>query len=337
MPRALIIGGTGAIGRATAQRLLAAGWHVDVTGRDASHMPSELVDAGGRFISAERHHAHELAVAYGAGADLLVDCICFSAADAALTLPMVRDATSTVMISSKAVYVDADGSHSNSTRPPRFDGPVKESQPTLAPGTMDYHAPGGYGPNKVAAEHVLLESGAPVSVLRPSKVHGVGASPPREWHFVKRVLDGRRDVVLAGHGEGTDHPSAAVNIASLIETCAAQPGRRVLNSADPDAPTGLEISRTIANHFDHEWREVLLDDDAPSGLGWHPWDRRPPVVLDVTAARALGWQPVGDYAETVRRELEWLTPRRAQIDDGYFDGRFDYAAEDAWIAQQRHR
>jgi NAD(P)-dependent dehydrogenase (short-subunit alcohol dehydrogenase family) len=34
MPRALILGGTGAIGRATARRLLTAGWRVDLTGRN---------------------------------------------------------------------------------------------------------------------------------------------------------------------------------------------------------------------------------------------------------------------------------------------------------------
>jgi NAD(P)-dependent dehydrogenase (short-subunit alcohol dehydrogenase family) len=34
MPRALILGGTGAIGRATARRLLTADWRVDLTGRN---------------------------------------------------------------------------------------------------------------------------------------------------------------------------------------------------------------------------------------------------------------------------------------------------------------
>jgi nucleoside-diphosphate-sugar epimerase len=295
-------------------------------------MPPEVTAAGGRFLWADRHDGPSLAAAYGAGADLLVDCICYSAADATLALPFFLDATSSVMISSKAVYVDADGNHSNSEVPPHFDGRVRESQPTLPPGSMDYDSREGYGPNKVAAELVLLGSGAPVSVLRPSKVHGLHASPPREWHFVKRVLDDRRVVVLAGRGEGVDHTSAAVNIASLIDVCAQQPGCRVLNSADPDAPSGLEIARSVARHFDHKWREVLLDDSAPHGLGWHPWDRRPPVVLDISAARALGWQPVGDYAATVAIELDWLASGRAAFEEGFFERSFDYAREDEWIA-----
>ncbi|ANZ39177.1 hypothetical protein BBK82_26985 [Lentzea guizhouensis] len=38
-----------------------------------------------------------------------------------------------------------------------------------APGSMDFDSPKGYGANKVAAEHTLLDSGLPVTVLRPSK------------------------------------------------------------------------------------------------------------------------------------------------------------------------
>src|SRR5262245_27346343 len=137
MPRALILGGTGMIGRATARRLLAAGWEVDVTGRDPAHMPPEIATAGARFVAADRADESELLAALGGGADLLVDCICFTAADAARLLPLARNASSTAMISSKAVYVDAAGNHSNSVEPPRFDGPIRESQPTLPPGGGD--------------------------------------------------------------------------------------------------------------------------------------------------------------------------------------------------------
>ena len=62
----------------------------------------------------------------------------------------------------------------------------------MKPGDMPYNSPQGYGANKVAAEQVLLDSGMPVTVLRPSKVHGEGAAPPREWYFVKRDADGHQ-------------------------------------------------------------------------------------------------------------------------------------------------
>jgi nucleoside-diphosphate-sugar epimerase len=333
MPRALVLGGTGQIGRAIAHRLLAAGWDVDLAGRNPAKMPADLTDA--RFVAADRHDARQLEAAFGAGADLLVDCICYTAADAELVVPLARDAGSTVMISSKAVYVDAAGNHSNSDAAPRFDGPIRETQPTMAPGAGDYETREGYGANKVAAERVLLESGAPVTVLRPSKVHGVGAERPREWVFVKRVRDRRPAVFLARRGEGVDHTTAAANIAALVELAAAKAGARILNSADPDAPSGLEIARTVAGLLEHEWEEVLLDCD---GLGAHPWDAEHPIVLDTTAAVELGYVPAGDYEATVADEVEWLvdSARRGglRIDDEFFERFLDYEAEDRYLAER---
>jgi nucleoside-diphosphate-sugar epimerase len=337
MRRALVLGGTGLIGRAVARRLLASGWHVDLTGRDPVRLPRDVAETGGRFVAAERSDADQLRSAFGSGADLLLDCICYTAADATLLLPLAAEAGSTVMISSKAVYVDGGGRHSNSAEEPQFDGPISETQATLSPGSGDYTTAEGYGPNKVAAEQVLLDSGHPVTVLRPSKVHGEGAARPREWVFVKRVLDNRPAVLLARRGTGIDHPTAAVNIASLIETVAEQPGRRILNAADPDAPSGLEIARTIAGQLAHTWEEVLLEEGDDSGLGTHPWDAVPPIVLDMRAARDLGYEPVGDYAVTVAAEIGPLVAaaRAGADDDAFFEPLFDYAAEDRYLAARR--
>jgi nucleoside-diphosphate-sugar epimerase len=341
MPRALIVGGTGLIGRATARRLLAAGWQVDLTGRNPAHLPADIAAAGGKFVAADRDDSDQLLTALGDGADLVVDCICYTADDATRLLPLVRPAGSTVMISSKAVYVDGAGHHSNSATAPQFDGPIRETQPTLAPGDADYTTREGYGPNKVAAEQVLLDSGQPVTVLRPAKIHGAGARRPREWVFVKRALDRRPAVFLAHRGAGVDQPTAAANIAALIEVVAATPGQRILNSADPDAPSALEISRTIARQLDHVWDEVLLEDGADETLGRHPWDAPHPIVLDMTAAIDLGYRPVGDYATTVTDEVEWLVSAARGVDgaeilpgldDAFFGPMLDYAAEDRYLA-----
>lgn len=338
--RALVLGGTGLIGRAAAGRLLAAGWQVDVTGRDPGRLPAVIAAAGARFVAADRGDPGQLLAALGGGADLLVDCICYTAEDAVRVLPLVRAAGSTVMISSKAVYADEAGHHSNSAIAPRFAGPIRETQRTLAAGNADYTTREGYGANKVAAERVLLDSGQPVTVLRPSKVHGAGARRPREWMFVKRVLDRRPAVFLARRGAGTDHTTAAANVAALVEVVAAKPGQRILNSADPDAPSALEISRTIARRLGHAWDEVLLDDGSEPALGRHPWDARPPIVLDMSAAADLGYRPTGDYAATVAEEVEWLVSAArggagAEIlpgpDDTYFGPLLDYAAEDRYL------
>jgi hypothetical protein len=151
------------------------------------------------------------------------------------------------------------------------------------------------------------------------------------------VLDRRPAVFLAHRGAGVDHPTAAANIAALIELVAAKPGRRILNSADPDAPSALEIARTIARLLHHEWEEVLLDDGDDQALGRHPWDAPHPIVLDMTAADALGYTSAGDYATTVADEVDWLVSaarngERQEFDDEYFGPLLDYAAEDRYLA-----
>jgi hypothetical protein len=151
-------------------------------------------------------------------------------------------------------------------------------------------------------------------------------------------------------------PSAAANLAALIESVAADPGARVLNGADPGAPTALEIARTIAGYLGHDWEEVLLDE--PAGpVGRHPWDVPHPVILDTSAAAALGYVPAGDYAATVTAEVDWLVraasaaasttasasasagvandPESAVLsglDDEFFSPMLDYAAEDRYYA-----
>jgi hypothetical protein len=172
----------------------------------------------------------------GGGADLLVDCLCYTASHARMLLPLARQAGSTVMISAKAVYSMPPATtptrrpHRASTAPS-----PRHSRPCHRPARTPTAGPGRLRGEQGAAERILLDSGAPVTVLRPEKVHGEGAATPREWVFVKRALDRRPAVFLARRGRGVDQSTAAANLAALIEVVAAAPGRRILNSADPDA------------------------------------------------------------------------------------------------------
>ncbi|MDK1361074.1 reductase [Arthrobacter sp. zg-Y1219] len=366
------MGGSGLIGRAVARRLLSSGWNVDITGRNPSNVPADLTASGAAFHAADRSDTGALRHLVGSGADLLVDCLCFTAADALHLLPFLGDVGSSVMLSSKAVYVDSFGRPVNSPDRPVFSGPVSEDQPTVAPGNGYFDSPEGYGRNKVAAEHVLLDSGHPVTVLRASKVHGEGASPAREWVFVRRVLDARKAVLLTSSGSGVDHTTAAVNVAALVERIAANPGSRILNSADPDAPSALEISRVVAAYFGHRWEEILLAGGSGSGgragsagsgasagsgggrgsggaapgergsaqLGAHPWESAAPIILDTRASLELGYVPVGDYAATVQTELDWLSrsaddPASAAGRLEFFNRYVDYAAEDRFMSERR--
>jgi hypothetical protein len=113
----------------------------------------------------------------------------------------------------------------------------------------------------------------------------------------------------------------------------------VLNTADPDCPSGHMIVRAVASYLGHGWQEVLLDADVPDVLGRHPWDRVPPFMLDTRAARDLGYVPVGDCATTVADEIDWLVSvsrnNRGGIVDGFRDQYgstpSDYVVEDRYL------
>ena len=105
-------------------------------------MPAELAAAGARFTRSDRSDLRGLAPA-----DLLVDCVCYTPAAASALLPLARASGSTVLISSKAVYVDTAGNHSNSDVAPRFDAPIRETQPTMAPKDVGFDSREGYGAN----------------------------------------------------------------------------------------------------------------------------------------------------------------------------------------------
>jgi hypothetical protein len=119
---------------------------------------------------------------------------------------------------------------------------------------------------------------------------------------------------------------------------AAVPGQRILNSADPDAPNGLQIAGTIAAYLQHEWKVVLLDDEN-SDLGRHPWDVQPSIVLDTRASLNLGYIPAGTYAQTVTAEIDWLVDsyragHAPTMNDPFFAPLLDYAAEDVYLSHR---
>ena len=322
--RAVILGGTGAMGGATAERLARNGWTVDVTGRDAAAMPDELSRAGVRFHPVARDRVSDIERLIGDDTDLLVDLVAYSARDARALLPAMGSVGQTVVISTRAVYVDADGRHINGDEPPRFPVPLREDNPTLPPAAddVDPYTRDGYAPSKVAVELTVLDSGLPVTVIRPSKVHGRWARNARTRGFVEAMLRGDARIELADRGQTVDHLTAAANTAALIETVALTSGQaapRILNSADPDTPTAEQIVRAIGEHVGWTGTVELLGErdqdehgdgdsgsDAGRDRGHHPWRVAHPIVLDTTASTAIGYAPVGGSLELLLDEVDWV-------------------------------
>lgn len=304
--RAVILGGTGAIGAATALRLARAGWQVDVTARDASRVPSEFAANGVTFHTLDRSDIAGVTQLFGAGADLLVDLVAYDRPTLATLHDLWRDANSIVVMSSRAVYVDGEGRHINGDAPPQFVMPIPESNSTLEPasGDVDPYSREGYAPCKVAIERDALASGLPVSVIRPSKVHGRFARNARTAAIVEQMLAGSDRIELTDNGASIDHLTAAENTAALIEAVAANPGARIVNSADPDALNAKEIVRAIGDSIGWNGEIIGLEPGEPGGE--HPWSAPNPIVLDTTASLALGYSSVGNGRNLLAAEAQWI-------------------------------
>lgn len=330
----------GQIGRAAVRALVEDGWEVTAASRGGGR--DERWADGVRTTALDRDEEGALAAALGDGCDVLVDMVAYGEQHARQLTGLADRIGSAVVISSGAVYEDDRGrsfdTQGEPDKAPRYPVPIPETQRTVAPGDATY------GTRKIRLERDLLAAGdvLPVTLLRAGAVHGPYCRSPRELYFVKRLLDGRGRRVLAYNGTSRFHPVHVSNVAELIRLAAGQPGTRVLNAADPQAPTTAEIASAIDGVLGRETETVLVDGAPPVGeVGETPWSSAHPIVYDMTAAaKELGYRPVTGYAESLPETVEWLV---GQLDGrdwrdafpamlrAYGEGLFAYEAEDAWL------
>jgi nucleoside-diphosphate-sugar epimerase len=323
--RAVLIGGTGQIGRAAARSLATDGWDVVAISRSGT-LPAGLAELGVQAVAADRSDDAQLRAALGDGADVVLDTVAYTREHGEQLNALEGLVGSLIVISSASVYADDEGRALDGVSdPPQMPVPILETQRTAEPGDETYST------RKVELEHTLLEGPLPSTLLRACAIHGPGAQLPREVYFVKRAHDGRRRVALAWNGESRFHTTSVPNLAELIRLAAAQPGDRALNAGDPDTPTTLEICEAIGAAMDHEFEPALLPDDSFD----NPWAAPPdwPFVVSMEAAeRELGYRPVTAYPDAVRDTCAWLVgelERGRNWDGTYLEGMLDYASEEA--------
>src|SRR5436305_608350 len=120
--KALVLGGTGQIGRAAVHRLAHEGWDVAIAAR--REPPPELTEFP--FVRLDRTVGGELEKAAD-GADVLVDVVPFRRADGRQLASLAGRVGSVIAISSAAVYGWSD-----------LPIPIPESHQTVEPGDVGY-------------------------------------------------------------------------------------------------------------------------------------------------------------------------------------------------------
>lgn len=326
MTASVAIVGAGQIGFAAAQWFFGEGWNVTIL---SSSRPAWV-----QF--ARQWQPYVTGVDPAPHADVVLDTIAYDETDIAVYDPGAVGRL--IVISSASVYCD-DANRTLDEGPvggyPEFAGPITEAQATVAPG------PATYSTRKMRMESAACARfGERATILRPCAIHGPWSRHPREWWFVKRLLDGRRRIPLIHHGRSRFQTTDVEQIARTAQAAAANGIGGVFNIADSDCPNVLEIGEAISGFLE---REVDLIPVEGTGLvGRTPWSLPGTFAVDGSKAMAMyGDNPWFPYTDHVQPALQWLcqhapTDWRVAFPQlaGYPWDLFDYAAEDHLLAAQ---
>jgi nucleoside-diphosphate-sugar epimerase len=279
----------------------------------------------------------------GAGFDVVVDVTAYESGHAAQLLALGDRIGSAVVLSTLSVYTDSRGRTLAGTGEagfPDWPVPIPEDWPTVPASDLDYSS------RKAAIEQVLRnEAPWPVTIVRPGAIYGRHSRHLREWYFIKRVIDGRRGVVLPFRGESVFQPTGAVNLAELVSLAAARPGSRTLNCGDLDPPSVAQISTIVDDLMGWQTDRVLVTGPPPEpNVGDHPWAVPGPMVASMKRAEEeLGYHERSSYRDALADVLPWAVdaasgrhwPDVFPTLAGYPVNLFDYEAEDAYLLQDR--
>ena len=338
--RILLIGGNGFIGRFVVAALKQQGHSLAVFHRGTTGLP-----AGPEEIRGDRNQLTASAQELKRFApDVVIDVVISSAPQAEELMNLFRGtARRVVMLSSIDVYRAVGISHGTENGPPQEVPLTEESElrrrlhpyppesmqhlrKIFAWVTDDY--------DKIPAERVVMnDHKLPGTVLRLPMIYGPGDPLRRFYPVVKRIADGRRQIIFPDTLAAWRSPRGYVeNVAAAIALAATdeRAAGRVYNVCEEPAFSELEWARKIAAEMRWDGDFVVL-----------PLERTPRHLLQPgnaaqhwTASSArirqeLGYQEPVPIEEAIRRTITW---ERENPPAGALMAQFDYPAEDAAVA-----
>jgi nucleoside-diphosphate-sugar epimerase len=191
-------------------------------------------------------------------------------------------------------------------------------------------------------EEVVFDAIPGAAHFRYPYVYGPHQLVPREWSIVRRVLDGRRRMVVADDGLTLHHHGYTENLAHALLLAIERPDvAGVFNVGDEEVLSVRQVVELCAAALDHELELVSMPYDL-ARPAWPLLAQPLPThrVLDLTRVRTeLGYRDAVPAREALARTARWLAahpcPPGGQEETVLTDP-FDYGAEDAlmdaWLA-----
>ncbi|MCH7789444.1 MAG: hypothetical protein IH940_08365 [Acidobacteria bacterium] len=170
-------------------------------------------------------------------------------------------------------------------------------------------------------------------------IYGPHQPVPREWSIVRRILDGRRRIIVADEGLTLHHHCYTENAAAAVSKAVLDPhlcAGSVVNIGDGEVLTVKQVVELCASVFEVDLEIVSM----PYELALPAWPLlAQPLpthrVLDLTRLHhQLGHRDPVDARDAVPRTARWLLEHRPipnGIEEKVLTDPFDYPAEDALI------
>ncbi|MDA1077212.1 MAG: NAD-dependent epimerase/dehydratase family protein [Proteobacteria bacterium] len=331
-PTALVIGGTGPTGHFLVNGLLDRGFRVTI-----AHTGRHEVDE----IPPEVEHIHTNPFDESALKGALGDCR-FDLTIA--TYGRLRRIAG-VMVGRTGKFISVGGGpayrgymNPQALTPPGLPVPTPETATKT-----ESEAEDGKGYRVFHSEVEVFAQHPDATHFRYPYVYGPYQIAPREWCIVRRILDGREQIIVPDDGLTLSHFGYAQNVAHAVLLAVDQPevaAGQVYNCGDETVLTLKQVVAICAAALDHEWEIVsmpyVLAVPARPMIA-QPWSTH--RVFDLTRLKAdLGYRDQIEPAQALAITARWLRDHPlAPVGTGekVLQDPFDYAAEDellkAWF------
>jgi nucleoside-diphosphate-sugar epimerase len=175
------------------------------------------------------------------------------------------------------------------------------------------------------------------TILRFPMIYGPRQVAPREWCIIRRILDGRKRIIIPDGGLKLERRGFVDNVANAVLLAVdkrEESAGQVYNVGDETVWSVREWIELIARHLNHQWELVNMPfalagptrSYAGRGFHWFP---------DIgKIRRELGYKDVISPDLGMKQTIEWYLDERpepgGETEKALGDA-FDYASEDRLI------
>ena len=189
-------------------------------------------------------------------------------------------------------------------------------------------------------EQAVMEAHPEAAMFRYPYVYGPHQIVPREWCVIRRLLDGRRKILLPDGGLALVTHGYAENLAHSVLLAVDQPeasAGQIYNCGDDRQLSLAQIVELIAHTLDREIEIVNVPHQLAFAAKALALGSQHHTLLDLTKIRTqLAYRDIVTAEEALARTTRWYVEHPPQpggeIEERLGDD-FDYAAEDAMIGR----